>query len=97
MNEIIVVNKEKDYTSRDVVNKLTHILGTKKIGHTGTLDPIATGVLVCLTGKYTKLVDLITSYEKEYIEEIKLGVKTDTLDILGMLKKSVMLNFLMIK
>lgn len=83
MNEIIVVNKEKDYTSRDVVNKLTHILGTKKIGHTGTLDPIATGVLVCLTGKYTKLVDLITSYEKEYIAEIKLGVKTDTLDILG--------------
>lgn len=83
MNEIIVVNKEKDYTSRDVVNKLTHILGTKKIGHTGTLDPLATGVLVCLTGKYTKLVDLITSYEKEYIAEIKLGVKTDTLDILG--------------
>ena len=83
MNEIIVVNKEKDYTSRDVVNKLTHILGTKKVGHTGTLDPIATGVLVCLTGKYTKLVDLITSYEKEYIAEIKLGIKTDTLDILG--------------
>ena len=83
MNEIIVVNKEKDYTSRDVVNKLTHILGTKKIGHTGTLDPLATGVLVCLTGKYTKLVDLITSHEKEYIAEIKLGVKTDTLDILG--------------
>ena len=83
MNEIIVVNKEKDYTSRDVVNKLTHILGTKKVGHTGTLDPIATGVLVCLTGKYTKLVDLIISYEKEYIAEIKLGIKTDTLDILG--------------
>lgn len=82
-NLIIVVNKDKDYTSRDVVNKLGKILGIKKIGHTGTLDPMATGVLVCLTGKYTKLVDLITSLEKEYIATIKLGIKTDTLDITG--------------
>ena len=82
-NLIVVVNKEKDFTSRDVVNKLSKILNNKKIGHTGTLDPMATGVLVCLTGKYTKLVDLITSFEKEYIAEIKLGVKTDTEDITG--------------
>jgi len=82
-NLILVINKEKDYTSRDVVNKLIKILKIKKIGHTGTLDPMATGVLVCLTGKYTKLVDLITSFEKEYIAEIKLGIKTDTLDITG--------------
>ncbi len=82
-NLIIVVNKDKGYTSRDVVNKLTKILNNKKIGHTGTLDPIATGVLVCVTGKYTKLVDLITSLDKEYIAEIKLGIKTDTLDITG--------------
>jgi len=82
-NLIIVVNKEKDYTSRDVVNKLTKILGTKKIGHTGTLDPMATGVLVCLTNKYTKIVDIITSQEKEYVATIKLGIKTDTLDITG--------------
>jgi len=82
-NLILVVNKVKDYTSRDIVNKISKILNIKKIGHTGTLDPIATGVLVCLTGKYTKLVDLITSYEKEYIAEIKLGIKTDTLDITG--------------
>lgn len=82
-NLILVVNKEKDYTSRDIVNKLTKILNNKKIGHTGTLDPIATGVLVCVTGKYTKLVDLITSLDKEYIAEIKLGIKTDTLDITG--------------
>ena len=82
-NLILVVNKPKDYTSRDVVNKLSKILGTKKIGHTGTLDPMATGVLVCLTGKYTKLVDMITSLEKEYIATIKLGFKTDTLDITG--------------
>ena len=83
LNEIIVINKEKDYTSRDVVNILSKILHTKKIGHTGTLDPMATGVLVCLTNKYTKLVDIITNNDKEYISEIKLGIKTDTLDITG--------------
>jgi len=82
-NKILVINKDKGYTSRDVVNKLVKILGTKRIGHTGTLDPMATGVLVCLTGKYTKLVDMITSYQKEYIATIKLGIKTDTLDITG--------------
>ncbi|MBQ8902451.1 MAG: tRNA pseudouridine(55) synthase TruB [Bacilli bacterium] len=82
-NLILIVNKPEDYTSRDVVNKLSKILGIKKIGHTGTLDPMATGVLVCLTGKYTKLVDMITSLEKEYIATIKLGFKTDTLDITG--------------
>ena len=82
-NLILVVNKKKDFTSRDVVNKLSKILNNKKIGHTGTLDPLATGVLVCLTGKYTKLVDMITALEKEYIAEIKLGIKTDTLDITG--------------
>lgn len=83
MNALLVVNKEKDKTSRDIVNELNKIFNTKKIGHTGTLDPLATGVLVCLFGKYTKLVDLITSYEKEYIATIKLGIKTDTLDITG--------------
>lgn len=80
---ILVINKEKNITSRDVVNKLCKILHTKKIGHTGTLDPIATGVLVCLTDKYTKLVDVLTSTYKEYIATIKLGIKTDTLDITG--------------
>ena len=83
MNKLLVVNKEKNLTSRDIVNNLTKIFNTKKIGHTGTLDPIATGVLVCLFGKYTKLVDLLTSLDKEYIAEIKLGIKTDTGDITG--------------
>ncbi len=83
MNKAIIVNKEAGYTSRDVVNKLNYILKTKKIGHAGTLDPLATGVLVCLTGKYTKLLSVITNEEKEYIAEIKLGIKTDTLDITG--------------
>lgn len=83
INGLIVVNKPEGYTSRDVVNKLNHIFGTKKIGHTGTLDPIATGVLVCCIGSYTKLVNHLTSYDKEYIVEIKLGIKTDTGDITG--------------
>lgn len=83
MDKLLVVNKEKNLTSRDIVNNLTKIFNTKKIGHTGTLDPIATGVLVCLFGKYTKLVDLLTSLDKEYIAEIKLGIKTDTGDITG--------------
>jgi len=83
MNGILLVNKPKDYTSRDVVNKLTKIFNTKKIGHTGTLDPIAEGVLVITIGKCTKLCDLLTSSYKEYIATIKLGIKTDTLDITG--------------
>lgn len=83
MDELIVVNKPINLTSRDVVNEVCHILNTKKVGHTGTLDPIATGVLVILTGKYTKLVDVITSMDKEYIAKIKLGIKTDTADITG--------------
>lgn len=83
MNGLIIVDKDKFITSRDVVNNLNHIFNIKKIGHTGTLDPIATGVLVCLIGKYTKLGNLITALDKEYIAEIKLGIKTDTLDITG--------------
>lgn len=83
MEALLVVNKAKNKTSRDVVNELNHIFSTKRVGHTGTLDPLATGVLVCLIGKYTKLVNLVTSYDKEYIATIKLGIKTDTGDITG--------------
>ncbi|MDE5888849.1 MAG: tRNA pseudouridine(55) synthase TruB, partial [Bacilli bacterium] len=83
MNGILLINKPIDFTSRDVVNKLSGILHTKKIGHTGTLDPIATGVLVICVGNTTKLCELLTSEYKEYIATIKLGVKTDTLDITG--------------
>lgn len=83
MNGIIVVNKPSGMTSRDVVNKLSKILNTKKIGHTGTLDPIADGVLVCLIGKYTKLSNYITSETKEYIASFDIGYETDTLDSTG--------------
>ena len=83
MDGIIVVNKEKGITSRDVVNKLCHIFNTKKIGHTGTLDPLATGVLVVALGSSLKIVEYITSYDKEYIAKVRLGIKTDTGDITG--------------
>ena len=77
---ILVVNKPIGMTSRDVVNILNKALNTKKIGHTGTLDPIASGVLVCLIGKYTKLANELTNKEKEYIASFDLGYLTDSLD-----------------
>lgn len=83
MNGAIVVNKDKDMTSRDVVNILCKKFHTKSIGHIGTLDPIAKGVLVCLIGKYTKLTDILVNHDKEYIASFKLGLNTDTLDITG--------------
>ena len=83
MNGILAIYKEKGYTSRDVVNILSKELGTKKIGHTGTLDPLATGVLVVCIGQGLKLVELLTNHDKEYIAKIKLGIETDTLDITG--------------
>jgi len=88
MNGILVVNKEKDYTSRDVVNIVSKIIGTKKVGHTGTLDPIAEGVLVLTIGKCTKLCDYLTSDDKEYIAEFVLGYETDTLDNTGNILKT---------
>lgn len=87
MDGIVLINKEKNCTSRDVVNQVSKILKTKKIGHTGTLDPIATGVLVLCIGKATKLVEVITSYDKEYEAEVILGIKTDTKDITGKILK----------
>jgi len=92
MDGIILINKPKNITSRDVVNKVGMILKTKKIGHTGTLDPIATGVLALCIGKCTKLVDLITSYEKEYIATVLVGTETDTLDVTGNILNRVDVN-----
>ena len=83
MDNIIVVNKDKDYTSRDVVNVIGKIFNTKKVGHTGTLDPLATGVLIVCMNKALKVVDLITASDKEYIAKVVLGIDTDTLDIIG--------------
>lgn len=83
MNGILVVDKPEGYTSRDIVNIVCKKLSTKKVGHTGTLDPIATGVLVLCIGKSLKLTELLVSTKKEYIATMRLGIETDTLDITG--------------
>ena len=87
MDGILIVNKDFGCTSRDVVNETCKILNTKKIGHTGTLDPIATGVLVLCVGQATKLVEIISFLDKEYIAEVTLGTLTDTLDNTGNILK----------
>lgn len=86
-NGIIVIDKPKDYTSRDIVNIVSKKLKTKQIGHTGTLDPLATGVLVLTVGKATKLSEVLTSDKKEYIATMTFGIDSDTLDITGNIKK----------
>ena len=88
MNGILVVDKSIHYTSRDIVNVVSKALGTKKVGHTGTLDPLASGVLVLCIGKALKVAELITSYNKEYIARIRLGYETDTLDSEGKIVKT---------
>lgn len=83
MDGIINVYKEKGYTSHDVVAKLRGILHQKKIGHTGTLDPDATGVLPVCLGKATKVCELLTDKKKTYLAVVRLGVQTDTQDLTG--------------
>ena len=83
LNGILVIRKEKAYTSNDVVAKLRGICHQKKIGHTGTLDPNATGVLPVCLGNATKLCDMLTDKSKEYVAELTLGITTDTQDIWG--------------
>ena len=88
INGVINVYKEAGYTSHDVVAKLRGILKIKKIGHTGTLDPEAEGVLPICIGNATKLCDLITDKQKEYQGVLKLGVRTDTQDMTGKIIQS---------
>jgi tRNA pseudouridine55 synthase len=85
VNGVLVINKPQNWTSHDVVNKARRLLQEKKIGHTGTLDPLATGVLVLCIGKATKIVRYLESDDKEYIAELKLGATTDTLDSDGII------------
>ena len=82
-NGLINIYKEPGFTSNDVVAKLRGILKQKKIGHTGTLDPDAVGVLVVCLGTGTKLVEMLTDHDKEYIAVVRLGVVTDTQDMSG--------------
>ena len=80
---VIALNKKSGPTSRDYVNEISKIFGLKKVGHTGTLDPLAEGVLLITIGKATKIAELLTSTYKEYIAEVIMGIKTDTYDIEG--------------
>ncbi|MDE5746745.1 MAG: tRNA pseudouridine(55) synthase TruB, partial [Acetatifactor sp.] len=80
---IVIVHKEKGFTSHDVVAKMRGICGQKKIGHTGTLDPEATGVLPVCLGNGTRLCDMLTDRDKEYVALLRLGVETDTQDMTG--------------
>ena len=85
---VIYINKEKGMTSFDVVNKISNIFGISKVGHTGTLDPLAEGVLIVTIGQATKIAELLTAEDKEYVAGVLLGVETDTLDITGQVVKS---------
>ncbi|MBQ7136839.1 MAG: tRNA pseudouridine(55) synthase TruB [Bacilli bacterium] len=89
MNGILLVNKEKDMTSRDVVNILSKKFDTGRVGHTGTLDPIATGIMGIAINDGLKIVDFLISDSKEYIATVKIGLDTDTLDITGNILEEV--------
>lgn len=82
-NGILVFNKPEDFTSHDAVAKLRGILRQKKIGHAGTLDPMARGVLVVLLGSATRASDYASGQQKEYVARLRLGLTTDTQDITG--------------
>lgn len=81
----IAINKPSGMTSHDVVGAIRKLFHTRKVGHTGTLDPMATGVLVVLVGRAVKACDLVMSSEKSYVAEMKLGITSDTEDISGKL------------
>ena len=83
MQGILIVDKPMDWTSFDVIAKMRGILGTRKLGHSGTLDPMATGVLPVFCGGASKAVDLQLDHTKAYRATLKLGEKTDTGDVTG--------------
>jgi tRNA pseudouridine55 synthase len=83
MNGILIIDKPPGWTSHDVVAKLRGILKQKRIGHGGTLDPMATGVLPVFAGRATRAVEFCEKFDKEYIAGLRLGVETDTQDITG--------------
>lgn len=92
MNGIIIIDKETGFTSHDVVAKMRGICGQRKIGHTGTLDPLATGVLPVCLGSATKLCDMLADRDKEYAAELLLGVETDTQDVTGQILARAQVN-----
>ncbi|WP_329383875.1 tRNA pseudouridine(55) synthase TruB [Anaerofustis butyriciformans] len=93
INGVICINKEQNMTSHDVCFKVRKILGEKKIGHSGTLDPMATGVMGVLVGRSTKLSSYITAFEKEYIAKIEFGKESDSYDIWTATREVSLPNF----
>lgn len=83
MNGIIIIDKPRDWTSHDVIAKLRRLLGEKRIGHSGTLDPMATGVLPVFVGRATRAAEFLEGADKEYIAGLRLGIATDTQDVTG--------------
>jgi tRNA pseudouridine55 synthase len=83
MDGVLIIDKPVDWTSHDVVARARHLLGERRVGHTGTLDPFATGVLVLLIGRATRLAQFLSGLEKEYEAVIRLGYATDTGDVTG--------------
>lgn len=83
MDGLILINKEKDWTSRDVCNVIQRIYSTKKVGHTGTLDPFAEGLLLVTINRANKIAQFLDDFTKTYVATIKLGQKTNTLDLTG--------------
>lgn len=83
MNGILIVNKSSGMTSHDVVNSVRRLFGTRRVGHTGTLDPIATGVLVLLLGSATRLAQFMAHDDKRYRGTIRMGIETSTYDADG--------------
>ena len=89
MDGVLLINKESGWTSRDVCNKIQKILGTKSVGHTGTLDPFAEGLLVVTVNKANKIAQFVEDNEKTYIATLKLGVETSTGDLTGEVKSEM--------
>ena len=80
---VLIVNKHGGVTSHDIVNKIRRLYNTKRVGHTGTLDPMATGVLVVLVGRAAKAAEYLVCDTKEYRATLRLGITTDTEDVTG--------------
>lgn len=90
MDGVLVIDKPEDWTSHDVIAKCRNLLKVRKIGHTGTLDPFATGVLTLLVGKATRLAQFLNKDEKEYIAKITFGFETETGDRTGKIKENTL-------
>ena len=88
MDGLLLIDKPADLTSHDVVHRARKILGQKSIGHTGTLDPLATGLMILVLGEATKLSDYLLSHDKTYQLKMRAGITTDTLDRTGQVLSS---------